>query len=161
PGDIIYAIDKEPTYDLTLSDVEQRFGGAAGSELALTLRRDGSSTPIEVKVKRTDAKLETVSGHVEGIDIGYIRLAGFDDKTQAALASVVQDIRQKAGSRLIGFVIDLRNNPGGNFDPAVAAADAFIEKGDITVIKGRKSADVKRIAATPGDLANGLPIVAL
>ena len=78
-----------------------------------------------------------------------------------ALAAAVKDLRQQAGNKLIGFIVDLRNNPGGNFDAAVAAADAFIDKGDITVVKSRKAEDAKRIAATPGDLANGLPIVAL
>jgi carboxyl-terminal processing protease len=161
PGDIIYAIDKEPTYDLTLTDVEQKFAGLAGSEIALTLRRDGSSTPIDVKIKRAATKLQTVSGRVESGNIGYLRIAGFDETTQATLVTAVQDIQQKAGSKLIGFVVDLRNNPGGSFDAAVALADAFIDKGDIAVVKGRKSDDVKRISATPGDLANGLPIVAL
>ncbi len=74
---------------------------------------------------------------------------------------MVQDLRQKIGSKLIGFILDLRNNPGGAFDVAVAAADAFIDKGDIVVVKGRKAANVKRISATPGDLAMGLPLVAL
>ena len=73
----------------------------------------------------------------------------------------MQNLRQKTGSKLIGFVLDLRNNPGGSFDAAVAVADAFIDKGDIVVVKGRKAANVKRISATPGDLAKGLPLVAL
>jgi carboxyl-terminal processing protease len=73
----------------------------------------------------------------------------------------VQDLRQKIGGKLIGFVLDLRNNPGGAFDAAVAVADAFIDKGDIVVVNGRKPANIKRISATPGDLAKGLPLVAL
>ena len=91
---------------------------------------------------------------------GYIRIAGFDEGTQAALTAAVQDLSQQAGSKLAGFVLDIRNNPGGDFDVAVAAADDFLDKGDIAVIKGRKS-DSKRIAATPGDIINGLPIVVL
>ncbi|MBV9863214.1 MAG: S41 family peptidase [Alphaproteobacteria bacterium] len=161
PGDIIFTIDKEPTYDLTLTDVEQKLRGQAGSEVALTLRRNGVSEPIDVKIKRQSTPRQTVSAHLDGGNIGYIRLAGFDESTAAALASAAQDLRQQAGNKLIGFILDLRNNPGGNFDAAVAAADAFIDKGDITVVKGRKSDSVKRISATPGDLANGLPIVAL
>ena len=73
----------------------------------------------------------------------------------------MQNLRQKTGSKLIGFVLDLRNNAGGSFDAAVAVADGFIDKGDIVVVKGRKAANVKRISATPGDLAKGLPLVAL
>jgi carboxyl-terminal processing protease len=160
PGDAIFAIDKEPTYDVTLAEAEQKLSGPAGSEITLTLRR-GTESPREVKVKRTPYKLQTVAAHVEAGNIGYLRIAGFDSGTQAALAGATQDLRQRTGNKLIGFILDLRNNPGGNFDAAVATADAFIDKGDIVVVKGRKPTDIKRISATPGDLAKGLPLVAL
>ena len=160
PGDVIFTIDKEPTYDLTLPEIEQKLRGPADSEVALMLRR-GTGAPIETKIKRAAGKLPTVTTRVEGGDVAYVRLAGFDDATQAALTAAVKEVRQQAGNKLIGFILDLRNNPGGNFDSAVAVADAFIDKGDITAVKSRKADNVKRIAATPGDLANGLPIVAL
>jgi len=160
PGDVIYSIDKEPTYDLTLGEAEQKLRGPAGSEVALTLRR-GNSAPIDITIKREPFKLQTVVSRVEGGNVGYLRIAGFDLTTHSALASAVQDLRQRAGNKLIGFIVDLRNNPGGSFDAAVATADELIDKGDIVVVKGRKPASTKRISATPGDLANGLPIVAL
>jgi carboxyl-terminal processing protease len=160
PGDIIFTIDKEPTYDLTLPEIEQKLRGPAGSEVALMLRR-GTGAPIEVKVKRAAGKFPTVTARLESGDIGYVRVAGFDDATAAALTAAVKDVRQQAGNKLIGFIVDLRNNPGGSFDAAVAAADAFIDKGDITVVKSRKSDSAKRIPASPGDAANGQPVVAL
>ena len=160
PGDVIFSIDKEPVYDLTLSEVEQKLRGPAGSEVQLTLRR-GTEKPIDLTLKREAYKLRTVVGRVETGNIGYLRIAGFDGGTQAALAAAVQDLRQKTSSKLIGFILDLRNNPGGAFDAAVAVADAFIDKGDIVVVKGRKPTSVKRISATPGDLAKGLPVIAL
>jgi carboxyl-terminal processing protease len=160
PGDLIFSIDKQPTYDLTLSEAEQKLRGPSGSELELTLRR-GNAGPIDLKVKREPFELQTVVGRVEGGNIGYLRVAGFDGTTQAALAAAVQDLRQHTGNKLIGFILDLRNNPGGSFDAAVATADALIDKGDIVVVKGRKPNATKRISATPGDLAKGLPIVAL
>ncbi|HEV8032854.1 MAG TPA: S41 family peptidase [Stellaceae bacterium] len=160
PGDIIFTIDKEPTYDLTLPEIEQKLRGPADSEMALMLRR-GTGAPIEIKVKRANVKLPTVTGRLESGDIGYVRIAGFDDQTAKTLADAVNHVRQQAGNKLIGFIVDLRNNPGGSFDAAVAAADAFIDKGDIAVVKSRKSDNAKHIAATPGDVANGLPIVAL
>jgi carboxyl-terminal processing protease len=160
PGDLIYSINKEPTYDLTLGEAEQKLRGPAGSEVELTLRR-GNGGPIELKLKRELLKLQTVTAHVEAGNIGYLRIAGFDGGTQAALGNAIQDLRQQTGNKLIGFILDFRNNPGGSFDAAVATADALIDKGDIVVVKGRKPAKAKRISATPGDLAKGLPLVAL
>jgi carboxyl-terminal processing protease len=160
PGDIIFAIDKEPTYDMTLGEAEQRLRGPAGSEVKLSLGQ-GADRPVELTVKREVYKLQTVTGHVEGGNIGYVRIAGFDGSTQTALAATVRDLREQTENKLIGFILDLRNNPGGSFDAAVAAADAFIDKGDIVVVKGRKPESIRRIGATPGDLAQGIPIVAL
>jgi carboxyl-terminal processing protease len=160
PGDLIFTIDNDPVYDLTLAEAEQKLRGPFGSEVELTLRR-GNGGPIKVRVKREPYKLQTVAARVEAGNIGYLRIAGFDSGTQAAVGSAVQDLRQRTGNRLIGFILDLRNNPGGNFDAAVAVADAFIDKGDIVVVKGRKPGSLKRIAATPGDIAQGVPIVAL
>ena len=158
PGEAIFAIDKEPVFDLTLAEDQQRLRGPIGSEVTLTLRR--GEKPAEVSMKRTAPNITPVAAHLEGGNIGYIRIPGFDPGTQDALTARVQDLQQQA-SNLVGYVVDLRNNAGGNFDAAVAAADAFIDKGDITTVKGRKGDNVKKIAATPGDIAKGLPIVAL
>jgi carboxyl-terminal processing protease len=160
PAEPIFAIDKEPVFDLTLPEVEAKLHGAPDSEVTLTLRGDDNK-PKDVKIKRVATKWSTVTAHLEGSDVGYIRLAGFDDTTQPALTAAVQDLTQQAGGKLVGFVLDLRNDPGGNFDVAIQAADDFLDKGDIAVIKARKADATKHIAATPGDLANGLPVVAL
>ena len=160
PGDLIYAIDKDPTYDLTLGEAEQKLRGPAGSEVQLSLRRD-DRRPIDVTVKREGYKLQTVTARIEAENILYLRVAGFDSGTPAALTNAVQDLRQRAGNKVIGFILDLRNNPGGAFEAAIGVADAFIDKGDIVIIRGRKPASLKRISATPGDIAQGLPIVAL
>ncbi len=160
PGDFITTIDKEPTYDLTLGEAEQKLRGSAESEVELTLRRSAGG-PVTIKVKRKPFKLETVASRLEDGNIGYLRVAGFDGGTSATLTGAVRDLRQRTGPKLMGFILDLRNNPGGNFEAAVAVADIFIDKGDIVVVKGRKPGSVKRMAATPGDLAQGLPIVVL
>ncbi|MGE0257620.1 MAG: S41 family peptidase [Alphaproteobacteria bacterium] len=160
PGDLIFSIDKEPTYDMTLPEIEQKLRGAADSEVTLMVRR-GSDKPFEVKIKRAmPADFQTVEKRLESGNIGYVRLAAFEAGTPDALAAALKDLRQQAGNKLIGFIIDLRNNPGGSFDDAVKAADTFIDKGDIAIVKSRKG-ETKHIAATPGDLANGQPIVAL
>src|SRR5215472_2819075 len=160
PGETIFAIDKDPVFDMTLTDIEQKLRGPVGSDVTLTLRL-GNDAPADMTLKRAASKLVTIASHLESSNIGYIRIAGFDATTQAALTAAAQELQQQAGGKLIGYILDLRNNPGGNFDVAVAAADDFINKGDITIVKRRSPANDKHIAATPGDIANGLPIVAL
>ena len=159
PGETIFAIDKEPVFDLTLAEIEAKLHGPVDSEVTLTTRgSDGK--PADIKVKRAAGTWPTVAAHLEGSDVGYIRLAGFDRGTQAALTTAVKNLQQ-GSVKLIGYVLDLRNDPGGDFDAAINVADDFLDKGDIALIKGRKSDSTKHIAATPGDIANGLPIVAL
>src|SRR5258708_39341383 len=114
PGDIIFTIDKDPTYDQTLLEIEQKLAGPVDSEVTLMLRR-GTGAPVEAKLKRVAVKLPTVNARLEAGDIGYIRLAGFDDGTKDALTDAVKDLRQQAGNKLSGFIIDLRNNPIRNF----------------------------------------------
>ncbi len=161
PGDLIVMIDKEPTYEMTLPEVEQKLRGPAGSTVKLTLQRSGQGAPLKLTVKRAPERLQTVAARLEQGEFGYLRLAGFDSGTATALAAAIQNLRQQSGGRLLGAVIDLRNNPGGNFQDAVAVANVFLDKGDVAVIKGRSSDQVKRIASTPSDLVKGLPIVVL
>ena len=162
PGDLIFAIDKEPTYR------HEPVGYRA--EVARNRRQRGhvDAAPRQCRADRRQDQARRRSipdgyeSRLEGGDIGYIRVAAFDDATAANLGNAVKDLRQQAGNKLMGFIVDLRNNPGGNLTRPSAAADAFIDKGDIAVVKSRKAADAtKRIAATPGDVANGQPIVAL
>ncbi len=160
PGDLIFSIDREPTFEMTQSEAEAKLRGPAGSVVSLRLRR-GNEQPLKVKVTRADYQLRTVGARVVAGDIGYIRIAGFDAATKAALAAAVASVRQGAAGKPIGLILDLRNNPGGDFDMAVAVADAFIDKGDIAIVKGRGSDALRHLAASPGDLAKGLPIVAL
>ncbi|HXC89760.1 MAG TPA: S41 family peptidase [Stellaceae bacterium] len=161
PGDLILAIDKEPTYELTLAEAEQKLRGPAGSTVALTLQRGEEGAPLKLTVKRAADHMQTVSARIEDGNLGYLRLAGFDAGTGTALAAAVQDLRQQSGGKLAGVVVDLRNNPGGNFKDAVATANAFLDKGDVALVKGHNSDNTKHIAVTPNDLVKGLPIVAL
>jgi carboxyl-terminal processing protease len=161
PGDLILAIDKEPTFEMTLPEVEQKLRGAAGSSVKLMLQRGDQSVPLKLTVKRAARHAPTVTARVEDGNIGYLRLAGFDDGTASALIAAVQDLRQQTGGKLLGLVVDLRNNPGGNFQDSIAAANAFLDKGEVAVVKSRDPAGSKHIAATPNDLVKGLPIVVL
>ena len=130
-------IDKEPTYDLTLGRGRAAAARAGRQRGHADCCGAAPAAPIEIKVKRGADKLTTVTSHLESGTIGYIRVAGFDDKTAAGARPPRSRIcAQQASNKLIGFVVDLRNNPGGNFDAAVATADAFIDKGDIAIVKG-------------------------
>jgi len=160
PDDIIYTINKEPTYDQSLPEVERMLQGPVGSTVTLVMR-GSSGGPITVSLKRVAGPFPTVSHALKDGDIGYIRLAGFDAGTPEMLAGAVKDLRQQAAGKLIGFILDLRNDPGGNFAAAVNCADDFLNQGDIALVKSRTPDEVKHITATPGDLANGQPIVAL
>jgi carboxyl-terminal processing protease len=160
PGDSIFMIDKEPTFDLTLPEVEEKLAGPPGSTVKLLLRR-ADEKPITVEVKREADNFPTVTHRLEQGDVGYIRLAGFDDATPLELAAAVADLQKQASNKLVGFILDLRNDPGGNLDDAVKSADNFIEKGDIAIVKSRNPDSAKHVAAHPGDIAKGQPIVAL
>ncbi|HJU19164.1 MAG TPA: S41 family peptidase [Stellaceae bacterium] len=162
PGDLIFTIDKEPTFAMTLPQAEERLSGPPGSKVALTVLRGDSSKPLHITVTRAAYQLQTVTARIEAGNIGYIRIASFDAGTVAGLTSALQSLRQQTSDKLVGLVLDLRNDPGGNFDAAIKTANAFLDKGDIAVVKGRAANADKHIAAKPGkDVAKGLPIVAL
>jgi carboxyl-terminal processing protease len=162
PGDLIFSIDKEPTFAMSLPQAEARLAGPAGSKVTLTVLRKGSSKPLHITITRATYHLQTVTSHIISGNIGYIRIAGFDARTVADLTSALQSLRQQAHGRLIGLILDLRDNPGGNFNAAVATADAFLDKGIIAQIKSRQPGADKRIMAQPGgDIAKDLPIIAL
>ena len=158
-ADIILTIGKKPAGVMTLGDIEKRLQGPPGSVLELQIERAGIDHPLKVKVTRALFSLQTVSSRLLG-DIGYIRLAGFDAGTPAAVAAAISDFRHKRGKKLIGIILDLRNNPGGNFASAVKVADEFLDKGVIALIEGPQPPS-KPIRAKAGDLASALPMVVL
>jgi carboxyl-terminal processing protease len=102
-----------------------------------------------------------VRSHLEGDSIGYIRITSFTEQTDVGLANAMKSLRQQAGNKLIGVILDLRNNPGGLLDQAVAVSDAFIEKGEIVSTRGRRTDDAQRYNAHSGDITGGLPMVVL
>jgi carboxyl-terminal processing protease len=105
--------------------------------------------------------VKAVRYHLEGGDIGYIRVTSFTEQSTSGVLDAVEKLKKEAGNKLKGYILDLRNNPGGLLDQAIAMSDAFLDKGEIVSVKARKSEDVQRWNAKPGDVANGLPIVVL
>ena len=110
---------------------------------------------------RAKIKVQSVRSHLEGDSIGYIRITSFSEQTDTGLANAMKNLKQQAGNKLAGIVLDLRNNPGGLLDQAVAVSDAFLDKGEIVSTRGRRPDDAQRYNAHPGDITNGLPIVVL
>src|SRR6266853_4137516 len=161
PGDLITHLDGEPVQGMTLPEAVEKMRGPVSSDIKLTIRREGRD-PFDVKLTRATIKIQSVRSHLEGDNIGYIRVTTFNEQTDTGLNNAMKSLKQQAGSKLVGVILDLRNNPGGLLDQAVAVSDAFLEKGEIVSTRGRRSEDAQRYNAHPGTKpASGLPMAVL
>ena len=145
---------------MTLPEAVEKMRGPVSSEIKLTIRREGRE-PFDVKLIRATIKIQSVRSHLEGDNIAYIRITTFNEQTDVGLNNAMKNLKQQAGNKLLGVILDLRNDPGGLLDQAVAVADAFLDKGEIVSTRGRRSEDAQRYDARPGDIAAGLPMVVL
>src|SRR5207248_8371507 len=143
PGDLITHLDGDPVQGMTLPEAVEKMRGLIGSEIKLTIRREGKD-PFDVKLTRATIKIQSVRSHLEGDTIGYIRITSFNEQTDVGLNNAMKNLKQQAGNKLAGVVLDLRNNPGGLLDQAVAVSDAFLDKGEIVSTRGRRSEDAQR-----------------
>jgi carboxyl-terminal processing protease len=160
PGDYITHLNGEAVMGLTLNEAVEKMRGPENSEIKLTIKREGKE-PFDVAVTRAKIKIESVRAHLEGPDVGYIRITTFNEQTDSGLNKAMTKLREQAGTKLKGIVLDLRNNPGGLLDQAVAVSDAFLDKGEIVSTRGRRADETQRFNARPGDIANGLPLIVL
>ena len=160
PGDLITHLDGDPVQGMTLPEAVEKMRGPVSSEIKLTIRREGRE-PFDVKLIRATIKIQSVRSHLEGDNIAYIRITTFNEQTDVGLNNAMKNLKQQAGGKLLGVVLDLRNDPGGLLDQAVAVADAFLEKGEIVSTRCRRSEDAQRYNARPGDIAAGLPVAVL
>jgi carboxyl-terminal processing protease len=158
-GDFITHLDGETVLGLTLSEAVDKMRGRIGSDINLTIRRDGVD-PFDVAVTRDVVRIKSVRSRVEG-KVGYVRITTFNEQTNDGLEAAMADIKQELGDELIGVVLDLRRNPGGLLNQAVMVSDAFLDRGEIVSTRGRENNDSQRFNARDGDLANGLPMVVL
>ncbi len=159
PGDFITHLDGEPILGLTLNEAVEKMRGPVNTDLTVTIRREGSE-PFDLTITRDVIKIQSVRNRVED-SVGYIRITTFNQQTMPGLEQAISEIKAEAGSELQGYIIDLRNNPGGLLDQAVEVSDAFIEQGEIVSTRGREVDDSQRFNAKPGDLAEGLPMIVL
>ena len=161
-GDFITHVDGESLLGLGLDDAVEMMRGPVGSEIVITVVREGESEPFDVSIIRDTIELTVVRSRVEGSTV-VLRLSTFNDQTYPKMKLAIEEEVEKVGGidSVNGFVIDLRNNPGGLLNQAIAVSDAFLEKGEIVSTRGRELADGDRVNATPGDLTQGKPIVVL
>src|SRR5436309_14266999 len=160
PGDLITHLDGQPMQGLTLPEAVEKMRGPINSELTLTIRREGREA-FDVKLTRANIKIQSVRSHIESNNIAYIRVTSFNEQTDVGLNNAMKNLKQQANNKLIGVILDLRNNPGGLLDQAVAVSDAFLEKGEIVSTRGRRADDAQRYNARPGDIPSGLPMAVL
>ena len=159
-GDLITHLNAEPVLGMSLNDAVEKMRGAVGTDIKLTVRRGETAEPFEATITRAVIKIQSVRSRVEG-KVGYLRITTFNEQTQSGLEKAIAKIKADLGPKLAGYVLDLRNNPGGLLDQAISVSDTFLDHGEIVSTRGRKAEDTQRINAKPGDLADGLPIVVL
>lgn len=158
--DYITHLDGESIIGLPLSDAVDRMRGKVGTDIEITVRREGVSEPLIIVITRAVIKVQSVKYNAED-DIAYIRLRKFTQNTTSGTIEGVTELKKEIGPKLKGYILDLRNNPGGLLDQAIGVSDVFLSKGEIVSTRGRSDRDTKRDNATKGDLTDGLPVVVL
>jgi carboxyl-terminal processing protease len=161
-GDFITHVNSESVLGLTLDDAVDKMRGPVGSEIIITVVREGVAEPFDVSIIRDTIKMVAVRPRLVGNTV-VLRISTFNDQTFVGVEEGIKKMAEEAGGmdNVNGFVIDLRNNPGGLLNQAIMVSDAFLEKGEITSTRGRDPEQGERFNAEPGDLAQGKPIVVL
>ena len=161
-GDFITHINDESIMGSTLNDAVEKMRGKVGTNVKITIRREGLDEALNFVLKRDVIRIKSVRHHIEQGTVGYIRVTTFNQNTVDGVEAAVADIKKQVGpDKLIGIILDLRNNPGGLLDQAIGLSDLFLDKGEIVSTRGRSEEDTKRDNATPGDVISGLPIIVL
>jgi len=161
-GDLISAIDGEAVLGLTLNQAVDKMRGPVNTAVKLTVLRGSQKEPREVKLTRAVIQIRSVRSRQEGDDIGYIRITQFSEQTFDGVKQALQKFQQDMpGDKLKGYVLDLRNNPGGLLDQSVSVSNAFLDKGEIVSTRGRNADETQRYNARAGDISKGKPVVVL
>ncbi|MVT51419.1 PDZ domain-containing protein [Bradyrhizobium yuanmingense] len=161
-GDLIGKIDGEAVQGMTLEQAVNKMKGPVDTKTKLTIIRKGADAPLEVAIKREIIHVRPVRFRVENGDIGYIRITSFNEQTADGLKKAIASVsKQVPPEKLAGYVVDLRNNPGGLLDQAVSVSSAFLQRGEVVSTRGRSPEETQRFTAHGGDLTKGKPIVVL
>jgi carboxyl-terminal processing protease len=161
-GDLITEIDDDAVQGLTLEQAVNKMKGPVDTKTRLKIMRKGADAPIDVSIVREIIHVRPVTYHTDGGDIGYIRIASFNEQTTDGLKKAIGDIsKQIPADKLAGYVVDLRNNPGGLLDQAVSVSGTFMARGEVVSTRGRTPEETQRFTARTGDLTKGKPLVVL
>ena len=158
-GDLVTHLDGDPVLGLTLGQAVDKMRGRVGTDIRLTIRREGRDS-FDVTITRAIIKIKSVRSRLEG-NIGYLRITSFNEQAGKGVKEAMAKLHKERGDSLHGIVLDLRNNPGGLLDQAVAVSDAFLDKGEIVSTRSRRAEETQRYNARPGDLAKSLPMVVM
>jgi carboxyl-terminal processing protease len=161
-NDIITTLDDEAVQGLTLNQAVEKMRGPVNTKIKLKIIRKGVDNPIDVTLVRDNIRVRSVRAHVEADDIGYIRITTFNEQTTEGLKREIGNLTHQIGAdKLKGFIVDLRNNPGGLLEEAVTVSDTFLDRGEIVSTRGRNAEETQRRSAHPGDLTKGKPLIVL
>ncbi len=160
-GDIITSLDGKTVQGLSLNDAVDKMRGAPNSKITLTIKREGVDKPLEFSMLREVIHIQVVKQRMEPGDIGYVRLTQFTEQADAGLKQAVKTLKQQSGGKLRALILDLRNNPGGLLDQAVAISGDFVNQGEIVSTRARHTEDAQRWDAKGSDITGGLPMVVL
>ena len=161
-GDLIAGIDDTAVQGLTLEQAVARMKGPINTKTRLKIMRKGAEQPIEVSIMREVIRVRPVRYRTDGGDVGYIKINTFNEQTTEGLKKAIRDISSQIPSeKLAGYVVDLRNNPGGLLDQAVSVTSAFMARGEVVSTRGRTAEETQRLVARGGDLTRGKPLVVL
>jgi carboxyl-terminal processing protease len=161
-GDLISHVNGEAVQGLTLEQAVKKMKGPVNTATRLKIIRKGAEAPIEVSLQREIIRVRPVRYRTEGGDIGYVRITAFNEQTTDGLRKAIADIsKQIPPDKLAGYVVDLRNNPGGLLDQAVSVSAAFLPRGEVVSTRGRNAEETQRYTARSGDLTKGKPLVVL
>jgi carboxyl-terminal processing protease len=161
-NDVIVKLDDDQVQGLTLNQAVEKMRGPVNTKIKLSIMRKGKDKPFDVTITRDLIRVRSVRSHVEGDDVGYIRITQFNEQTTEGLKKAITDISAKISEdKLKGYILDLRNNPGGLLDQAISVSDAFLEKGEIVSTRGRNPEETQRFNARPGDLTKSKPLIVL
>src|SRR3954447_15326676 len=160
-NDIISHVDGEPVLGLTLDQAVDKMRGPVNTSVKLRIARKGSDKPIEISITRDIIRVRSVRASLQGDDVAYIRITQFSERTTDGVRRAIGELSTQAGDKLKGFIIDLRNNPGGLLDQAITVSESFMDQGEIVSTRGRNADATQRFNAHGSDMTKGKPLIVL